>query len=72
MTSSHVKNGGWHLVEDDPPPENTLVLCQGERGGMFLGIIANFISWRNMFRVPASGSYRTAVAWHELPEPCKL
>lgn len=56
---------GWHT---DPPEDERFVLCQGERGGFFVG---RYQAHGGMeFYVPNyRGGYRQAVAWHELPEP---
>lgn len=63
MTSS-----GWHRIDDEEPPENVLVICQGQHGGMFLGYHVGC----GYFNVPNARGGRYAVAWHPLPNPYKL
>lgn len=62
MPSANEING-WHSIEDRDPPAGTLVLCQGQHGGLFLGVHVGL----EYFAVPNARTGRRAVAWHDLP-----
>lgn len=56
----------WHI---EPPHDERMVLCQGKRGGLFVGRYHDTNDGRMEFYVPnCRDNYRIAVAWHELPE----
>lgn len=64
----------WVLIKDKLPPENTLVLCQGTRGAMFLGVFYGFIEGAEKQHaiVPNSRLGRNAIVWQHLPEVYKI
>lgn len=63
----------WISVKDRLPDENTLVLCAGAKGGMFLGKIRWIYEEDGTAycHVPNARSGRSATHWHPLPEPPK-
>ena len=56
--------GEWRSVDEEKPPKCSMVLCLGNRGGMFLG----YHVYGSYFDVPNARSHRRAIAWHPLPE----
>lgn len=69
-----VAGKGWISVKDAMPPANTLVLCVGAKGGMFLGMSYSNSSITEspvFMLVPNSRSGRYAVYWMPLPEAPK-
>lgn len=66
MARTRVRDG-WHT---EPPIDDRLVLCQGMLGGLFVGRYRKTNEGGMEFYVPNfRDSYRSAIAWHELPEP---
>jgi hypothetical protein len=67
------KNVGnkWISVEERLPDKDTLVLCIGAKGGMFLGFIRCYYEIQNgaYTYVPNSRGCRYATHWMPLPEP---
>ena len=63
----------WISVKDRLPDKDTLVLCIGSKGGMFLGYV-RFLYGDDTTaytRVPNSRSSRHTEYWMPLPEPPK-
>lgn len=61
----------WISVKDKLPEEDTLVLCAGAKGGMFLGY-PSFVYKDDDYaytRVPNARGSRHATHWMPLPEP---
>lgn len=63
----------WISVKDRLPDKDTLVLCVGAKGGMFLGYIQFFIGKDETAYtyVPNARGSRYAAFWMPLPEPPK-
>lgn len=61
----------WISVKDRLPEKDTLVLCVGAKGGMFLGYIRYLYGDDKTayVRVPNARSGRYAAFWMPLPEP---
>lgn len=66
-----MEDNKWNLIKDKLPPENTLVLCQGERGSMFIGEFYCYTigNEKQYASVPNSRTGRYAIAWQHLPKP---
>lgn len=69
-----MKNARWILMTEKLPQKGELVLCQGEKGGLFLGQFYGFYenSIKQYASVPNARNGRYAIAWMELPEPLKI
>lgn len=63
----------WIDVHDRLPDKDTLVLCVGAKGGMFLGFVRYLYGDDKTayVRVPNARSGRYAAFWMPLPEPPK-
>lgn len=69
-----MKDNKWKLMTQELPPKQKLVLCQGEKGGLFLGEFYGLYdnSEKQYASVPNARNGRYAIAWQELPEPLKI
>ena len=73
VTVTDTNVGKWIPVLERLPDRDTLVLCVGAKGGMFLGYVRNlYVDDINAFTiVPNSRSARYTKYWMPLPESPK-
>lgn len=67
-------NNNWIPVTEQLPEPDTLVLCIGKKGGMFLGYPSKYVRVSNgsvYCSVPNARGGRYATHWLPLPEPPK-